>query len=67
MAWSGPAGCLPSGLREGDHGPPFFLSFLEGTGSEEGLGSLVRDRGRGVSALGLGINKAAGRRYRQAK
>lgn len=45
MAWSGPAGCLPSGLSEGGRGPPFLLSFLEGTGSQGGLGSLVRDVG----------------------
>lgn len=57
MAWPGPVGCLPFGLREGGHGPPVLLSFLEGTGSEEGLGSLVRDGGEGLVPQGWTLIK----------
>lgn len=57
MAWPGPVGCLPSGLREGGHGPPFVFSFLEGTGSKEGLGSLVRDGGKGLAPQGWALIK----------
>ena len=67
MAWPGPVGCLPSGLREEGPGPPSLLSFLGRTGSQGDLRNLVRDSGRRVSAPGSGINKAKGRCYRRAR